>query len=500
MLTIDCYALERNGHRLYDSAFYSRPKGADKSGQAARIGLFEALGPARFGGWARGGEVYEWLDFRHEYEPGEAIGRPVTYPFLRILATEEGQTGNVYDSIYYNLKEGPLREAFARADDIGLTRIYLPDGGEIRPSTASSAAKDGGKETWANFDETHLYVVPELRRMYATVRRNMAKRKEAEPWSFESSTMYQPGQQSVAEASHELAQQLQQNQVRLHRFFFDHREAPADTDLADENSLRLGLKEAYGDAFDYMPVDRVIAEIWDPRNDTADSRRYFLNQVTAAFDAWITPQQWGAIARPGYKVAPGALITLGLDPSDSEDHTVLTGCEVETGFEWPLAIFDPALYEEHRLPKPALDWAVHDAFATYDVVGFYSDVHPAEDYIDRWTVEFGERLCARATERQPIKFAMNREIETTKAVEAYHTAIVSGVDIAHPDDLAFNQYHINCRRRPNGHGVTFGKGLFKDKIDGAASAMLARKARQDYMVLPDSKKRQQEQVAGVFFL
>src|SRR3546814_860406 len=51
-LLVDSYALEDEGRRLYDSVFFSRPKGADKSGHAARIALFEAFGPCRFGGWA----------------------------------------------------------------------------------------------------------------------------------------------------------------------------------------------------------------------------------------------------------------------------------------------------------------------------------------------------------------------------------------------------------------------------------------------------------------
>src|SRR5690606_1322071 len=108
--TADCYSLDAEGRRLYDSVFFSRPKGCDKSGHAARIAMFEALGPCRFAGWASGGETFLWLDFRYLYLPGEPMGRPVTYPFIRCLATEEGQTGNTYDAIFYNLREGPLRE------------------------------------------------------------------------------------------------------------------------------------------------------------------------------------------------------------------------------------------------------------------------------------------------------------------------------------------------------------------------------------------------------
>lgn len=114
---VDCYAVDDDeGRLLYDSAFFSRPKGCDKSGIGARIGLFEALGPARFAGWAEGGEVYRdprGLGFEYVYEPGEPMGRPVKVPYLRIMATEEGQTGNVYDTIYFNLTDesSPLSSA-----------------------------------------------------------------------------------------------------------------------------------------------------------------------------------------------------------------------------------------------------------------------------------------------------------------------------------------------------------------------------------------------------
>jgi hypothetical protein len=99
---VDCYATDRDGRRLYDGAFWSRPKGCDKSGMAARFDLFEALGPCRgTGKLARGGEVYRdpWgMGFEHVFEKGEPLARPVHVPFIRCMATEEEQTGNVYRS------------------------------------------------------------------------------------------------------------------------------------------------------------------------------------------------------------------------------------------------------------------------------------------------------------------------------------------------------------------------------------------------------------------
>jgi phage terminase large subunit-like protein len=189
-----CYALDpATGRRLYDEALLSRPKGRAKSELAGMLVCAEALGPVRFAEWRK----------------GEPVGHPVVYPFIRALATEEGQSSHTYLNVAYMLSEARDRhpEVFGGVD-IGRdwqssTRTFLPGGGEIRPSTASSAAKDGGKESFAVADEPHLYVLAENRAMYRTVKRNLAKRRVAEPWFLLTSTMYAPGEQSTCEAIHE---------------------------------------------------------------------------------------------------------------------------------------------------------------------------------------------------------------------------------------------------------------------------------------------------------
>lgn len=151
---VNSYALDENGRRLYDSVFFSRPKGTNKSGVGAELALFEAFGPARFDGWARGGEVYTdpWdLGFRYVYAPGEPMGRPVTSPFIRIMATEVNQTTNVYSTIHFNLDDEDCPLFYVPGVDVGLEKIILPRGGEVRVSTASASSKDGGKETFVVF-------------------------------------------------------------------------------------------------------------------------------------------------------------------------------------------------------------------------------------------------------------------------------------------------------------------------------------------------------------
>lgn len=478
-LTVDCYALDEDGRRLYDSVFYSRAKGADKSGHAARLAQFEALGPSRFAGWARGGEVYELADFRYVYQPGEPLGQAVTYPFLRLMATEEGQTGNVYDAVYYSLKEGPLRELFKRADDIGLTRTFLPGGGEIRPSTASSSAKDGGKESWTNFDETHLYVTPELRRMYDTVRRNMAKRRGAEPWSFETSTMYEPGRESVAERTHDLARRIREGKAKFSRLLFDHRYASLDTDLEDEASLRTGLAEAYGDAASYMPIDRMVAEANDPRNAPEDTRRFFLNQAIASSGRAFDPEKWKALQQPDHVIPNGALVTLGFDGSRTNDATGIVVTEVATGHQQVVGVWENDGSPNWSVDESAVDAAIDEAFRRWEVWRAYCDPFYWETWIAAWAGRHGDKRV--------IDWRTNRLRVVATALQAYRTAMEAG-ELSHDGNAQFSRHIANACRQLTNFRDEDGKPMWviqKErpmsplKIDLAMAGCLSWEARND---------------------
>ena len=439
-LTVDCYALAENGRRLYDRVVFSRPKGADKSGHGARLVMFESLGPCRFAGWAEGGETFEWMGFKYRYAKGEPMGRPVTSPFVRVMATEEGQVGNVYDNVHYNLREGPLSEAFHRADDVGLTRVYLPDGGEIAPSTSGSASKDGGKESFAEFDETHLLHLPELKGMHATVTRNLAKRYQAEPWGFESSTMYAPGQQSIAEASHNLAREILKGKVRNPRLLFDHRQAPENIDLEDYDAVRAGVIEAYGDAASYMDIDRLVTLIQDPTTDPHESRRYFFNQATSlagqAFDIakW---KQFGGEPTP----ARNRLIVLGFDGSLNNDSTGLVATDVETGVQWAAGLWEKPTVggENWEVNKAEVDGVVAEVFAEYQVWRMLCDPSKWESQLAEWAGRYGEKVVVA------YPTTLQRRMATT--LKAYAGAIRSG-ECKNNGDPRFARHIGNAVKAP----------------------------------------------------
>lgn len=483
---LDVYAIGEDGRRNYDSAFMSRAKGRAKSELAGFIALFEGFGPARFYDWAKGGENYTYKGKSYVYQTGEPMGIEIVAPVIRCLATEEGQAGNTYDNIHFNLTEGPLAEGLPR-DAAGLTRIFIPGGGEIIPSTASNSSKDGGKESFIVYDETHLYTTPELKRMYATVRRNLAKRKQAEPWSLETSTMYMPGENSVAEETHNLAKAIAEGKTKRQRLLFDHREADPDVDLTNEDEVRAGLREAYGPFADVMDIERIMNEIYDPRNDPQDSRRYYFNQPTSSRDAWVSAPEWNSCSAVK-EIGKGDEITLGFDGSRKRsrgiaDATALIGCRVSDGHLFEIKVWeqpDGPAGDDWEVPTEDVDYEVRKAFETYKVVGMFADPAKWESYIANWESAFGKNLKVKSSLNHPIEWWMtgNRSYLVVRALEQFHDAIIQK-DISHDGSRALTRHILNARRRITRGGLTIAKSHpdSRDKIDAAIAATLAYQAR-----------------------
>jgi hypothetical protein len=501
-VVVDAYAVGEhpsNNHLLYDSVFFSRPKGCDKSGLGARLALFEALGPARFIGWAIGGEVYEdpWgLGFRYVYEAGEPMGGHVTAPFVRIMSTEESQVGNVYETIYYNLTDEECPLAHVPGVDAGRERVYLPWGGEIRTSTASSSSKDGGKETFVVFDESHLYNTPELRRMYLTVAQNTRKRKKFDgTWFIETTTMFAPGEESIAEKTFAEAEALADGRKTRgrHRLLYDHRWGEVD-DLADELLLRAGLLEAYGEAAAWMDIDGLVDQFYDSRNPVANSRRFFLNAQTAANDAWIAPHEWNACRRPERAIKPGDMVTLGLDGSVNDDSTAVVACRVSDGHLQLVGVWERPeglAGEGWQVDREAVDACVAGAMATYEVVGFFADPAHWQDYLDRWHGEYAARMKVKATDRRPLEWWTNRPKAMVSALERFYEAVVEQrLSFTPPEDrtgrdaelaATLSRHVRNARRMPTRSGLQIRKEFphSKRKIDACMSAVLAFESRME---------------------
>ncbi|GAA2665261.1 hypothetical protein [Nonomuraea recticatena] len=465
---VDAYEIDRTGKRVVNQAFLSRPKGRAKSELAGFIGCGEALGPVRFDYWD---------------DDGNPVGKPVKVAYLRIMATEENQAGNVYDVIRHNFEHGPLSEV--PGIDAGLTRIILPDGGEITPSTATAASKDGGKETWVCYDETHLWTTPELKRTYNTVRRNLVKRKAAEPWSLETSTMYAPGERSVAETTHEYFRQVSEGLIKDQGVLMDHREGPW-VNINDDKELKEALTYVYGSFAKVMDLDRIVQEIRNPATDEEDARRYFLNQVVAGSDQWMDLSAWKARRDDDDPIMPRDQIAIGFDGSIRDDSTALVGCRLRDG-----KLFLIGIWEKPEGAEQADGWEVDvlevdavmaDACKTYRVEWVYADPMFWQDIVGRWAAEFGEKKV--------FEFWTNKETRMAQALERFHTATVTG-QLLHDGNGTIGRHVMNARKRIARSGVLIRKETprSKKKIDACVAAVLAYEARGDAIADGRLKKR-----------
>lgn len=448
------------------------------------------------------------MGFVYVYQAGEPMGRPVTAPMIRCLATEEGQAAsNVFATIHFNLTdeeyEPPL--SFVPNVDAGVDRILLPGGGDIRVSTASSSAKDGGKETFCILDETHLYTTAELKRMYRTITRNMRKRKKGSgTWFFECTTMFAPGEESMAELTYAEAEALREGRKRRgrHRLMYDHRWGECK-DLSDEAALRAALIEAYGDAMLWIDIDGLIDEFYDLRNTAADSRRYFLNARTSASDAWIAEHEWVACKRPGTFLKRRDLVTLGFDGSIGGEHadaTALVACRVSDGHLELLNLWEKPQGpegENWQVDREAVDAAVVNAMKHLDVCGFFADPAHFQDYLDRWHRQWAEKMQVKATAKKPLEWWTNRPTAIVAALERFYSAVQDGrVGFTPPEDrgddtpeqqmaLALTRHVLNARRAPGRAGLAIRKEHphSAKKIDGAMAAVLAFEAAGEAIAL-----------------
>ena len=331
---LKAYRLDpKTGARRVRRSFLSRAKGRSKSGLAAFVACFEALGPARFDHWAEPGEVSEW---GYEYEPGEPVGKPLIYVEVLCVATEEGQAGNTYDGIHYMLNpetsSDALREDYAGLD-VGLSRVILPDSrGSIEPMSSGDSSKDGGKSTFIVADETHLWVLPRLKSMHATMARNLLKRKVASGWMLETSTMYGAGEESVAEGTHAYAKAAKPGTRAADSLLFDHKQASERWDLDDREERIEALHESYGPAAEWMDIE-ALADAWDdPQVTEQEYRRYWLNQPVP-----MKPVETGALSLSRWldlkmpDAERGSEVIFGADVAEDRTGWVAVAWECEDG-------------------------------------------------------------------------------------------------------------------------------------------------------------------------
>lgn len=477
------YAVDEAGDWLFHAGVRRLAKGSGKSPFAALLALAELCFPVRL------------KDFDRR-APGGCVGKSVDMPLVQIVATAESQTANTMRMVRaFAPKNSRIVQEFQL--DPGKTQYYRAPEGKLEQLTSSYTAAEGAEATFVVGDETeHWKPSNSGPTLAATLADNLAKSGSR---MLSTCNAWVPGAGTVAEADWDAWVNQEEGRTKAQtRILYDARVAPPDTDLADEDSLRRALQHVYDDCW-WVKPGPIINRIWDVRSDPNDSRRKYLNQPTAATDAWVTPQEWAVNVDSAKVVADTDEVVLFFDGSKSRDSTALIGCRVDDGHVFEVGVWerplDPQQAEGWTVPVGEVEAAWARAFRSWRVVAAFSDVREWESYVHTtWPQLYAENLIIWAQKSgkaaSPIAWDMRSHVmEFTRAAEACHAEIVEK-QFTHDGAAVTTRQVGNARRRPNQWGVSIGKESpdSAKKVDAAVCVIGARMVRRLLLASEEWKK------------
>lgn len=432
----------RAGKRRFKRVALSLRKGTAKTELASAIAYVELHpeGPVRCDGWRKVDGA--WVP----------VGRPVVDPYIPMIAYTEEQTEDLaYAALLFMCSEGPDADLF----DSGLDRINRLDeygraDGVAKAMATAPDARDGARTTFQHFDETHRLTLPRQRDTHSTMLQNIPKRPLADPWSLETTTTYTPGEGSVAQDTHEEAEEAAKHPGKADpTFFFFHREAtPREgEDLDDPKQLREAIVEASGPSIikawhDFDGQVAGIASLYrtaKQKGELAYWERVWLNRRNPGARQAFDRQRWLELFVER-DIPFGEAITLGLDGSRWRDFTGLVATHFATGWQWPIGVWDPAAYHG-EVPRDEVIGTIDDTFGQFRVVRMYGD--PAQG----WTEVLAEAANKHGNRVVFEFFTDSRGLRrTADAMRDYAQAQRAG-DVTHNGDKVFAEHIGNAHKR-----------------------------------------------------
>jgi hypothetical protein len=477
------YSVDADGRFRFRSGVKRGAKGTGKDPVGAALGNCELLGPVELAGFDRF---------------GHPVGVRRGMPLVQVASNSEEQSKDLL-RVANAMWSREAREFYGL--DVGQTRTILKiTGGRFEVTTASEASSEGDPVTFGLINESHHMTDSSGgSKLAAVARRNVAKSpKQIQARVVELTNAHQSGMDSVAERSFEAWQRQQAaNYPGARDILYDSIEAPPSTDILSEDGRLAGLRAAYADA-PWADLERLSAEMVDPRTSVADTIRYYLNGLASEEDAWVEAAAFDALAEV-VEIPDNSEIALFLDCSKSEDATALIGCTLD------MRVFEVGVWERPRgrvgqgwmVPREDVDSLVRATMTRYRVCWFGVDPGPAKDgdsealywahLIAGWERDFRALLpvwAAPGRGGSPVLFDMrlstpgarHRNYEFTKTAELVRQWVDED-GVAGPfrwDGSPTLRRHVhNAKGRPNVWGVSLGK-VSRDSLQvvDAATAMV----------------------------
>lgn len=457
-------------------AFHNRrsqvvlPQKTGKGPWSACLICVEGGGPALFGGWAQGDEVYDCRSYgcecgwTYEYEPGEPMGRPWATPLIQLLATSEDQTDNVFRPLQSMIKNGPLGQRMR----VGEEFIRLPGGGRIDVVTSSALSRLGNPVTFVMQDESGLYTTAnKLRRVAETQRRGAAGMGGR---SIETTNPWDPSEDSVAQRT------FQSLRPDIFKYF---PQAPSGLSYTNKVERRRIHRHVYAGSA-HVDLDAIEAEAAELlEKDPGQAERFYGNRIVAGHSSWLDGKQWDARAVKRRTIADRTRVVLGFDGSDVDDWTAIRA-ETMDGYQFTPTygpdrlptIWNPADYGG-QVPRLEVKAALGELMRRLDVVRLYPDPPYWDTEIDEWIDLYGEKRV--------IPWYTRRVVQMHAAAQRLITDVTKKDSLFSHDGCEVTSAHVrNARKaaRPGDRYVLV-KASDPQKIDLCVTSILTHEAACD---------------------
>lgn len=411
---------ERNEHGNWKLPFtyarggqLCRPQKAGKGPFAGAIIAAEATGPVRFDGWDAN---------------GHAVGAPWATPIVQISASSEDQTDNTWLALIPMITLGDFA---AEIPDTAMTRIYLPGGGWIEPTSSSARSRLGQRITFLLQDQTESWdEVNGGRKLADTQRRNIAGMGGR--WCS-TCNAYDPAENSVAQYTAE-------EEIKAGDVYVDDIEPPEGLSIRNKGERRKALRYVYQDSH-WIELDRIESEVVALlKRDPAQAERWYFNRKRSdEAAAWSAEKVSGSIDREHSEPARGRRIVLFVDGARFVDSLAVIATDVIDGYQWPIGIWESPRNapDDYEHPLQDVYQAVDEAWKYWDVWRMGCDPQYIEGLVEKWQGQYGTKKV--------VEWFTNRPRQISAAVRQYTEAL--GTEAKISPDPVFIQHLRNAYRQ-----------------------------------------------------
>jgi hypothetical protein len=468
-------------------AVFQRLKGHGKDFLAAALLVAAAFGPVCFSHW----------------ENGQPVGRDNDAAWTQITAVSKDQCANTM-KLFPVIISQEARALYGI--QVSRENVWgLGDTRQIQATSNNYLALEGNRTTDSVKNEPQNWNASNQGHQLAgTIDGNAAKIPAGMGRILDIQNAFRPGEDSVAERvrlAWEATQASEHRDAKALDFgmLYDSLEAHPEAPLTVE-ALPEVLQTVRGDST-WLDIPSIVQSILNGANTPAESRRKWLNQITATDEQWLTAAQWDPCFRDEQPVA-GDRVVAFFDGSKSDDATALVGCRLSDGLVFPLGIWQrPAnAARGWKVDRGLVDHTVKEMFETYNVHGLWADLSDARDdetgerywepYADGWAQENRHALSRLPAVKTGInQHLVNWDIRNpvhlqmfTGAAERFVTDVNEGLLVHNCPPLKggvrtlMRQHVLNAQRYGNKFGVSVRKEHpdSRRKIDAAVCAIGAR--------------------------